>query len=129
MHKNMKINSKNTKEAIPKKYHYAKGDVSLSFDLRTDGTFQLKGFLELLKLAQKEVEEKLNSSFLEECTHLPINGIERKHELKKRFYYIKNKISLDFTLRVDRYDTELKNFLGLLNSAVEEVEEDIKLLK
>jgi len=116
--------SKNKKEAIPKKYHYARGDTSLSFELRTDGTFQLKGFLELLKLAEKEVGDEINTVDTTESYYQLVNGIERKHEIRKRFFYEKDKISLDFILRID-IDNELKNFLGLLKSAVAEVEEDI----
>lgn len=41
-------------------FEYSKGDVSLKFSLRTDTKNQLKDFLEILKVAIKEVEEEIN---------------------------------------------------------------------
>lgn len=42
-----------------KKFSYSKGKVSLNFTLRIDIKNELKDFLELLKVAQKEVESEL----------------------------------------------------------------------
>jgi len=42
-----------------KNFTYSKGKVSLNFALRIDVKNELKDFLELLKVAQKEVEEEL----------------------------------------------------------------------
>ena len=42
-----------------KNFNYTKGKVSLSFSLRIDIKNELKDFLELLKVAQKEIEEEL----------------------------------------------------------------------
>ena len=44
---------------IPKEFSYSKGKCSLVFTLRIDMKTELKDFLELLKVAQKEVEEEL----------------------------------------------------------------------
>jgi hypothetical protein len=42
-----------------RQFSYQKGEVSLNFGLRTDIKTQLKDFLELLKVATKEVEEEI----------------------------------------------------------------------
>ena len=49
---------KNNNE-VTKKYSYEKNKITLSFNLRTDIKHQMKDFLELLKVAQKEIEEDL----------------------------------------------------------------------
>lgn len=118
----MSIFSKNKKGAISKKYHYAKGDVQLSFELRIDGTFQLKGFLELLNEARIDVEKALKNVI--EILDIEKNKIKIEHKIREQFTYTKDKIQLDFRLRID-IDKELKSFLELLKSAVAEVEEDI----
>ncbi|MEI6580803.1 MAG: hypothetical protein WCO07_01380 [bacterium] len=42
-----------------KNFDYAKGDVNLKFSLRTDVKDQLNDFLDLLKIATKEVEDEI----------------------------------------------------------------------
>lgn len=42
-----------------KNFSYSKGNCNLNFVLRTDIKQELKDFLELLKVAAKEVEEEL----------------------------------------------------------------------
>jgi len=42
-------------------FSYSKGVCNLSFTLRTDVKIELKDFLELLKVAVKEVEEELTN--------------------------------------------------------------------
>ena len=42
-----------------KNFTYSKGKASLNFTLRIDIKNELKDFLELLKVAQKEVEDEL----------------------------------------------------------------------
>ena len=42
-----------------KHFSYSKGNVNLSFTLRTDIKTELKDFLELLKVATKEVDNEL----------------------------------------------------------------------
>lgn len=42
-------------------FSYSKGDVSLTFTLRTDINIQLKDFLELLESAVVDVKEELES--------------------------------------------------------------------
>lgn len=42
-----------------RQFSYSKGDCKLNFGLRTDIKTELKDFLELLKVATKEVEEEL----------------------------------------------------------------------
>ena len=42
-----------------KTFDYSKGDTRLSFTLRVDNNNQLKDFLELLKVAQKDIELEL----------------------------------------------------------------------
>jgi hypothetical protein len=44
---------------VPKEFSYAKGKCTLNFILRIDIKSELRDFLELLKVAQKEVEEEL----------------------------------------------------------------------
>lgn len=48
-----------TNNTTSKNFSYSKGDVSLNFSLRTDIKQQLKDFLEILKVAIKDVEEQL----------------------------------------------------------------------
>jgi hypothetical protein len=48
-----------TDNKTTKNFSYSKGKVSLTFTLRIDVKNELKDFLELLKVAQKEVEEEL----------------------------------------------------------------------
>lgn len=43
-----------------KNFSYAKGEVTLSFSLRTDTKTQLKDFAELLKVAILEVDNETN---------------------------------------------------------------------
>lgn len=43
-----------------KKFEYSKGNVNLSFTLRTDIKNELKIFLELLNVATKDVQEELD---------------------------------------------------------------------
>lgn len=50
----LKINN-----TLSKTFDYSKGNVNLRFTLRTDIKKDLKDFLELLKVAIKEVEEDL----------------------------------------------------------------------
>jgi hypothetical protein len=45
---------------ISKAFEYKKGEVQLSFSLGLDTKDNLKDFLELLKVAQSDVEEELN---------------------------------------------------------------------
>jgi predicted DNA-binding ArsR family transcriptional regulator len=45
---------------ISKAFEYKKGKVQLSFSLGLDTKSELKDFLELLKVAQSDVEEELN---------------------------------------------------------------------
>ena len=45
---------------VSKSFSYEKGDCKLSFNLRVDIKPQLNDFLELLKVAEKEVMEELN---------------------------------------------------------------------
>jgi len=45
-----------------KSFSYSKGKVSLNFTLRTDVKNELKDFNDLLKVAQKEVQEELNKN-------------------------------------------------------------------
>jgi small-conductance mechanosensitive channel len=42
-----------------KQFSYSKGKVTLNFTLRIDIKSELKDFLELLKVAKKEVEEEI----------------------------------------------------------------------
>ena len=46
-----------------KNFSYSKGNVTLSFNLRTDIKDQLKDFLELLKEGVKDVEKELVTRF------------------------------------------------------------------
>lgn len=49
------------KENITNKtFSYSKANVTLSFTLRTDIKQDLKNFLELLKVAQEEIEDEIN---------------------------------------------------------------------
>jgi len=43
-----------------KTFSYLKGDVKLNFTLRIDIKTELKDFLEILKVAQKEIEKEIN---------------------------------------------------------------------
>jgi hypothetical protein len=52
-----KVKNNNT---VMKNYSYEKNKITLSFNLRTDIKHQMKDFLELLKVAQKEIEEDLS---------------------------------------------------------------------
>lgn len=45
----------------PKTFSYLKGECKLEFTLRIDIKTELKDFLELLKVATKEVEEELTN--------------------------------------------------------------------
>lgn len=49
-----------TNNTTSKNFSYSKGKISLNFSLRTDIKQEMKDFLELLKVAQKEVELELN---------------------------------------------------------------------
>ena len=49
-----------TNNTTSKNFSYSKGNTNLSFNLRTDIKGELKDFLELLKVAQKEVEKEIN---------------------------------------------------------------------
>ena len=53
------FNQVKTDNKTTKNFAYSKGKVSLSFSLRIDIKNELKDFLELLKVAQKEIEEEL----------------------------------------------------------------------
>ena len=53
-----KIKTNNTTQ---KNFAYKKGDVNLSFTLRTDIKTELKDFVELLKVALKEVTDEINN--------------------------------------------------------------------
>jgi len=44
-----------------KEFNYSKGICGLKFSLRTDIKSELKDFLELLKVAQKDVEKELTN--------------------------------------------------------------------
>lgn len=46
--------------STPKTFSYKKGNCNLSFTLRIDMKPELKDFVEILKVATKEVEEELN---------------------------------------------------------------------
>ena len=48
-----------TNNTIQKNFSYSKGSVSLSFSLRTDIKQELKDFIELLKIAQEEVNKEI----------------------------------------------------------------------
>jgi hypothetical protein len=48
-----------TNNTTSKNFDYAKGNTSLKFTLRTDIKQELKDFLELLKVALKEVDDQL----------------------------------------------------------------------
>lgn len=48
-----------TDHRTPKNFSYSKGTCSLKFTLRIDVKNELKDFLELLKVAQQEVETEL----------------------------------------------------------------------
>jgi hypothetical protein len=54
------FNKIQTNNTVNKNFKYEKGKVSLNFTLRTDIKNELKDFLELLKVAQREVEEDIN---------------------------------------------------------------------
>lgn len=43
-----------------KNFDYAQGEVKLQFGLRTDIKTQLNDFLDLLKIATKEVQDEIN---------------------------------------------------------------------
>lgn len=49
-----------TNNTTSKNFSYSKGNVNLNFNLRTDVKEELKDFLELLKVAQTEVEKEIN---------------------------------------------------------------------
>ena len=49
-----------TNNTIQKNFSYSKGRVSLNFSLRTDIKQELKDFIELLKIAQEEVNKEIN---------------------------------------------------------------------
>jgi len=51
-----KVKQNNTEQ---KNFSYTKGKCRLNFTLRTDIKTELKDFLELLKVAQKEIEQEL----------------------------------------------------------------------
>lgn len=53
------FNQVKTDNKTTKNFSYTKGKVSLNFTLRIDIKNELKDFLELLKVAQKEVESEL----------------------------------------------------------------------
>ena len=53
--KKVKINNTTSKN-----FSYSKGRVSLNFSLRTDIKQELKDFIELLKVAQEEVNKEIN---------------------------------------------------------------------
>lgn len=53
------FNQVKTDNKTTKNFSYSKGKVSLSFTLRLDVKNELKDFLELLKVAQKEIELEL----------------------------------------------------------------------
>jgi len=56
----MKIfNTIKTDNTTSKNFSYSKGKVGLNFNLRTDIKQEMKDFLELLEVAQKEVKEEL----------------------------------------------------------------------
>lgn len=48
-----------TENVTNKTFSYSKGKVTLNFTLRTDVKGELKDFLELLKVAQKEIETEI----------------------------------------------------------------------
>ena len=48
------------KSTTQKNFSYTKGEVTLSFNLRTDTKTQLKDFAELLKVAVLEVDKEIN---------------------------------------------------------------------
>jgi hypothetical protein len=50
-----------TNNTTSKNFSYSKGNTNLSFNLRTDIKVELKDFLELLKVAQKEVEKEMKA--------------------------------------------------------------------
>lgn len=47
------------KNTTSKNFSYSKGSRNLNFSLRTDTKTELKDFLELLKVAQEEVEKEI----------------------------------------------------------------------
>ena len=49
-----------TNNTTSKNFSYSKGKCQLNFSLRTDVKTELKDFLELLKVAQIEVEKEIN---------------------------------------------------------------------
>lgn len=53
------MNKIKTNNTTQKNFSYKKGDVNLSFTLRTDIKTELKDFVEILKVAIKEVEEEI----------------------------------------------------------------------
>jgi len=58
---NMSIFNKLKNNSITRKeYSYTKNKISLSFLLRTDVKHEMKDFLELLKVAQKAIEEDID---------------------------------------------------------------------
>ncbi len=59
MFNKLKKNITATDHTQTKQFSYTRNKVSLRFSLRTDIKSELKDFLELLKQAQKEVEEEL----------------------------------------------------------------------
>ena len=52
----LKTNQIETNNIVRKNYSYIKNNIGLNFNLRTYVKHELKDFLELLKVAQKEVE-------------------------------------------------------------------------